>query len=153
MDKEIEQTYGNRVRLRVCGLCWRHDKLLLVNHALGDGEFWSMPGGGLEFGETIEQALVREFKEETGFSITQGRFLFGCEYIKHPLHGIELFFEANITSGQLVVGDDPELPLIKDVAFLGDAELFAKPAHHRHGVFQITTSLGELHHLTGFYRI
>lgn len=35
----------------------------------GQGGFWSQPGGAVEYGETVEQAIVREFKEELGADI------------------------------------------------------------------------------------
>ena len=82
MDKEVARIYGNKVRVRACGVCWQDDRLLMVNHAsLTPTDFWAPPGGGVEFGQSIEEALKQEFIEETGLNITPLEFLFGCEYI------------------------------------------------------------------------
>src|SRR5262245_33334448 len=95
MDNEITKIYGNRLRVRVCGLCWDGESILLVNHKMTSGkDLWIPPGGGVEFGETLEMALKREFLEETGLEVTPTQFAFGCEFIMEPLHSIELFFNV-----------------------------------------------------------
>src|SRR5688572_29701526 len=104
MPSEIDKTYGNKVRIRVCGLCWRDDQLLMVKHQFGDRDFWAPPGGGLEFGESLEIALKREFLEETGLSIRSQQFAFGCEFLQDPLHAIELYFHVVEISGKLKIG-------------------------------------------------
>src|SRR5262245_31312473 len=110
MDGEIAKIYGNRLRVRACGLCWDMDRLLLVNHRMASGtNLWLPPGGGVDFGETLETALKREFFEETGLEITVSQFAFGCEFIKEPLHSLELFFNVIRTGGSLKTGYDPEL--------------------------------------------
>lgn len=42
-------------------------KILL--HKRSDNFLWSLPGGAMELGESVEQAVIREVKEETGFDV------------------------------------------------------------------------------------
>src|SRR5688572_14998085 len=95
MDAAVAKVYGNKVRVRACGICWRGSDLLVVNHqGVTDTDFWSPPGGGVEFGSSVEETLRKEFMEETGLKIRPGAFMFGCEYIQKPIHSIELFYEV-----------------------------------------------------------
>lgn len=161
MSPEISEIYTNRTRVRVCGLCWKNDTLLMVNHrGLTSGNFWSPPGGGIEFGETAQDALVREFLEETHVHILPQQFQFVCEYIQEPptkIHAIELFFGVNYFSGEALTGTDPESDadhqLITDVKYMSMEDIFAIPANERHGVFRLVKSAADLKSLTGFYRI
>ena len=50
--------------------------MILRGHEPGKG-LWSIPGGRIEPGESDEQAVVREVREETGLEVTCGRLL-GC---------------------------------------------------------------------------
>jgi 8-oxo-dGTP diphosphatase len=154
MDPEITALYGNKIRVRACGLCWQEDKLLMVNHrALMPGDFWAPPGGGLEFGEAVEECLKKEFAEETGLIIIPGRLLFVCEFMRKPLHAIELFFEVVPEGGALRKGDDPELPIIEEVRFMSPDDIAKIPSDHLHGIFRFVASPGDLKTLTGFFRI
>lgn len=154
MDPEIGKQYGNKIRVRVCGLCWQEGQLLMVNHrGLAPGNFWSPPGGGLEFGESVDQRLQKEFLEETGLQISKGQFLFACEFIQKPLHAIELFFEVEISGGILQKGDDPERSMIEDVRFMTPSELVSLSQASRHGIFGLVRSPEDLKTLNGFFRI
>lgn len=156
MTEEIKAVYGNKVRIRVCGLAFQEDKLLMVNHqSLSKGNLWAPPGGGIDFGETTEQSLEREFLEETGLQIAVRDFLFVCEFINGPLHAIELFFSAEIRGGKVQTGNDPETrkQIIREVRFLSQYEIDIIPTDEKHGIFRIGKTFGALKNLRGFYKI
>jgi 8-oxo-dGTP diphosphatase len=158
MDQEIIEKFGDRVRIRACGICWKEDKLLMVKHkSLTANNFWAPPGGGLEIGQSLAECLIQEFEEETGLEVYPGKFLFGCEFIQLPLHAVELFFEVSVLGGVLKVGRDPELSekqqIISSVAFLTTDEIEAIPLSQKHGIFKHCPKTKQLNSLRGFYII
>jgi 8-oxo-dGTP diphosphatase len=138
MHPEIIEKYGNKTRVRVCGLCCSGKDWLMVNHkGLTDHNFWAPPGGGVDFGDSLEQALKKEFLEETGIEIKLIELLFVTEHIEKPLHAIELFFLVEQTGGKLTVGRDPEthLRVIDNVAWLPNSSIGALPDNQKHKIF------------------
>ncbi len=137
MEKEIISNFGNKLRVRTCGILVEDDKLLLIkHHALGDREFLLCPpGGGVDFGESLHDSLVREFKEETGLDISVKKLLFVNEYIEVPLHAIEFFFEVEKIGGTLSLGTDPELDdrqIITAIDWFSIEQLNMIIDHHKH---------------------
>jgi 8-oxo-dGTP diphosphatase len=64
------RTYPSRPYLAVSGAIFRDGRVLIVRRAqpLANG-LYTLPGGGVELGETLEQAVIREVREETGLDI------------------------------------------------------------------------------------
>lgn len=154
MDQEVARIYGEKVRIRACGLCWRDNRLLMVNHhGITPTNFWAPPGGGVEFGESIADTIKKEFWEETGLRVEPGMFRFGCEYIEHPIHSIEVFYDVKWISGQVRTGHDPELQIIENVRFVEWSDIMKMPRHEVHGIFRQTSTPETLMALSGFYRI
>jgi len=158
MDDKIKQIYGNRLRIRVCGLCFQDNKLLMIKHSgLGDGYLWSLPGGGLEFGESASDRLKQEFREEAGLKIQIKDFLFACEFISPPLHAIELYFEVSTQNFDIITGTDPELDTnnqhIQELKFMSQEEIELIPSNNLHGIFKICPKIVSLRQLKGYYTI
>jgi 8-oxo-dGTP diphosphatase len=154
MDEKVARVYGDKVRVRACGLLIRRNELLMVNHkGITDGDFWAPPGGGVEFGDSIAETLVKEFLEETGLRIKPVDFLFGCEYIDKPIHSIELFYRVEEVGGKLEVGTDPEIQIIDKVKYLAFDDIKSRSSKHVHGIFRFADSMRQLESIRGFYRI
>lgn len=154
--QEVLKLYGNRLRLRVCGLYREGDQLLMVRHrGIGPTDtFWCPPGGGAQFGEAAHDALVREFLEETGLEIAVGELLFVNEFLEPPLHALELFFEVKSLGGSIRQGLDPEMgideQIIEDVRMMRFDEIKAYPAVEVHTLFRRCRSLDEVFELRGY---
>lgn len=79
---------------RVAGVCLRGRDLLL-EHAPSE-DFWALPGGRVELGETSVEALVRELDEELGVAAVPGRLLWVnenfFEQAGRPWHELGLYY-------------------------------------------------------------
>lgn len=88
---------------RVAGVCIRDGKVLLQKPSDDDG--YAFPGGHAALGETNEQTLIREFKEETGADATVGGLRWVAEIFfawdEKPCHQICLYYDVALPGDQL----------------------------------------------------
>ena len=89
-----------RLRIVIRGVFFNEKgEVLLINSA--DGEFWTLPGGGLEENESLADAAQRELNEETGFSGTADKIIFVQEFISQRYgKQLEVFFSGKIIEGK-----------------------------------------------------
>lgn len=136
--QHLLNNFSQKVRVRVCGILRNEDgKVLFAKHkGFGEDYLWAPPGGAVHFGETLQQALIREFYEETGLSIQPLHFLFYHEHIATPLHAIEFFFAVKYINGQIKLGYDPELSphqqILEDLQFLSLSYISQEKPTNRH---------------------
>jgi 8-oxo-dGTP diphosphatase len=82
-------------RIVVAAIIRNGNKLLLTKEILENGkEYWIFPGGGVKFGENLEEAIKREIKEELGMEIEVQKFVGFKEAIfpKYNYHSLIFFF-------------------------------------------------------------
>ncbi|HVQ00204.1 MAG TPA: NUDIX hydrolase [Candidatus Thermoplasmatota archaeon] len=70
--------------------------------------YWALPGGFVEYGETTEQAVIREVREETGLDVVvlglQGVY---SEPKRDPRgHTVSVVYKVAHIGGALIAGDD-----------------------------------------------
>ncbi len=89
-----------RLRDRATVVVMRDGKVLLV---FGRNPVYMMPGGGIEQGESAEEAAARELFEETGLTATQTDYLFTVETAIHRHH--VCLIESQ---GEVDIGNTPD---------------------------------------------
>ncbi|MFT4090858.1 MAG: NUDIX hydrolase [Asticcacaulis sp.] len=88
-------------------VCVRGDEVLLIRRGRPPRQgHWSIPGGKLEFGETLHEAALRELREETGCSARIGRLIQVYELIEEGYHYVLVDYLADYTDGVPQAADD-----------------------------------------------
>lgn len=102
------------IAVKVIGLAWRGEELLVAEVEESDGRVKGVRplGGGIEFGETREAALKREFAEELRCEIT----------VSGPWHGFENIYQHEGNTGH-------EFIFAANVR-LGDADIYRRDRFH-----------------------
>ena len=102
-----------QVELTVLCLIHNEDSYLLQDRVKKDWKGYTLPGGHIETGESIVDAVVREMKEETGLTIKAPRL---CGVKQFPIEGgryIVFLFETDQFEGELVDSDEGKMYWVK----------------------------------------
>jgi mutator protein MutT len=112
----------------VGAVCTHLEALLLVRRGRGAAAGqWSVPGGRVQWGETLHEAVVRETREETGLEVVVDRSLGCVERIDDDYHYVILDFAVTALdpSRRPVAGDDAADVAWVTFADVSDVDLVA----------------------------
>jgi mutator protein MutT len=94
------------IRIRPTGILIEDGRILLVKQDVTSARHWALPGGRQEVGETLDQCLVRELKEETGLDIRVGDLLYITDRILPDNHVVHIAFLVERTGGSLLTEEE-----------------------------------------------
>lgn len=113
------------LRIGAKALVTDRDRVLLIKECHEDGSaFWTLPGGGVEFGESFSDCLTREIEEEIRCRASVGERVGRCVYhhTSRPATTVYAVFDA-------ILGSEPEpnrTERVLDHAWLEPADLSAR---------------------------
>jgi ADP-ribose pyrophosphatase YjhB (NUDIX family) len=132
------RTYPQRPFLAVSAAIVRNDKLLMVRRARKPAQnLYTFPGGGVEVGETLREAVLREVREETQLSIEPDGYAGHREAIVRDAQGaverhfVIICFAARWLAGEPVLNeelDDARWVALADLASLRTTDGLAEIA-------------------------
>jgi 8-oxo-dGTP diphosphatase len=93
---------------RVRAIILKNDQLLTIKRVKTDSTYFVFPGGGVESGEGLEDAMKRECKEELGIDVSIVKKFVSERFDKGEIKQTEHFFICDIASGKLGTGNGPE---------------------------------------------
>lgn len=104
IDSRLNDIDDCLYRVAVRALVVQNDRILLIKETVDN--WWALPGGGIDHGESIESALTREVEEELGVPAEKVSSDFEIAYynIGNVLDGVprmNLFFKASVPEDQL----------------------------------------------------
>lgn len=111
----LGREYPKQPIVSVGALVLKDGKILLVKRANEPGKGrWSIPGGVVELGERLEDAVKREVKEETNLDVSVGKMLDVVEVIRRDgmgnvvFHYVIIDYIASVVGGELFPSSDVE---------------------------------------------
>jgi mutator protein MutT len=133
-----------RPELCVGAIAMENDCLLLIRRGRGPaaGE-WSVPGGRVEEGETLAEAVVRELYEETGVEAVCDQFVGWVERIGDGYHYVILDFSVTVLdpNAEAVAGTDAAEAAWVPLSEVAEMRLVDGLAEflHDHGILEVFT--------------
>ncbi len=116
------------IRIRVAGILVKDNQILLVRHEKNGKSYWLIPGGGVDFCETAEEALMREYREEVGMEIKVGKLVLVHDSIPPNRHRqvLNLYFLVTAEKTEIHVTPDA---VLRDANFYSLAEFPTLPVN------------------------
>ena len=99
--------YSNRP-LAIDAVIIRNKKILLIRRGNAPcKDLWALPGGHVDWNETVDETVVREVMEETGLSVKKFKLIGVYSNIKrHPLQAVAVAFFVSVKRGKEKAGSD-----------------------------------------------
>lgn len=91
-----------RTGTRAVAIIVKDNKVALIHRKKEGRDYWVFPGGGVEDGETSEDAVVREVQEELSLDCKVIRLLFSVE--SYPNGNKDPYFLCSVDSGKIELG-------------------------------------------------
>lgn len=112
LERDHERALG--VRPSVSAVIFDRRRRLLLQQR-SDGGQWGLPGGSVEIGESVTDAIAREVREETGLAVVPRRLIGiysnpGLQVVRYPdgnvWHYVNVCFECAVRGGTLTTCDE-----------------------------------------------
>ena len=100
---------NSTIRIRACVVVIRDNRVLLFPHIVRGELIWYLPGGGVDFSESLRQTAERECYEETGIRVQCHDLIDVVETIEPevPYHGISHVFMGGYLGGEIISEKHP----------------------------------------------
>lgn len=112
IDSRLEEIDDSLYRVAVRALIVSEDRMLAVKE-LDGGDWWAIPGGGVDYGESLKDCLLREIKEEIGVANSSVLSDFRIAYynIGRVVNGVprmNIFFKVSVPTDEIIKTDHVE---------------------------------------------